>query len=167
MFSVRDTVNLWKYGSSRRSTGNWRKTGSFPAQSQIAGRLVDAGVDKHVRGWEKASDNAPVWIELADEGGGRKAKKVKPSIALDKKIAAAETGKNTNKSSKPDVPAILKSAPKTRFPANIKPMKATLVDEPFDDPGWIYEIKWDGYRAIAKVERTTTELISRNNLPFD
>jgi bifunctional non-homologous end joining protein LigD len=28
-------------------------------------------------------------------------------------------------------------------------MKATLVDEPFDEPGWLFEVKWDGYRAIA------------------
>jgi len=33
----------------------------------LAGRLVDAQVDRHVRGWEKTSDHAPVWIELADE----------------------------------------------------------------------------------------------------
>jgi exodeoxyribonuclease-3 len=30
-------------------------------------RLVAAGVDKHVRGWEKTSDHAPTWIELSDE----------------------------------------------------------------------------------------------------
>ncbi|MDR4305039.1 exodeoxyribonuclease III [Chelatococcus sambhunathii] len=32
---------------------------------QLAGRLKSAGVDREVRGWEKASDHAPVWIELA------------------------------------------------------------------------------------------------------
>jgi exodeoxyribonuclease-3 len=32
----------------------------------IAGRLTDAQVDRHVRGWEKTSDHAPTWIELAD-----------------------------------------------------------------------------------------------------
>ncbi|MGY4397219.1 exodeoxyribonuclease-3 [Sphingomonas sp. UYAg733] len=32
----------------------------------IADRLVAAEVDRHVRGWEKTSDHAPVWIELAD-----------------------------------------------------------------------------------------------------
>jgi exodeoxyribonuclease III len=32
----------------------------------IAGRLIDAGVDREVRGWEKASDHAPTWVELAD-----------------------------------------------------------------------------------------------------
>jgi exodeoxyribonuclease III len=30
----------------------------------IASRLVDAGVDRHVRGWEKASDHAPAWVVL-------------------------------------------------------------------------------------------------------
>jgi ATP-dependent DNA ligase len=45
-------------------------------------------------------------------------------------------------------------------------MKATLVDEPFDDPDWIYEIKWDGYRALARVSTSGAELISRNNIAF-
>ena len=35
----------------------------------IAGRLVDAGVDRHVRGWEKTSDHAPAWITLAPDPG--------------------------------------------------------------------------------------------------
>ena len=39
-----------------------------PAAAQ---RLVAAGVDREVRGREKASDHAPVWIELAAEGKGR------------------------------------------------------------------------------------------------
>jgi exodeoxyribonuclease-3 len=34
----------------------------------IAHRLGAAGVDREVRGWEKASDHAPTWIELLDEG---------------------------------------------------------------------------------------------------
>jgi exodeoxyribonuclease-3 len=33
----------------------------------LAGRLTDAQVDTHVRGWGKSSDHAPVWIELADK----------------------------------------------------------------------------------------------------
>jgi exodeoxyribonuclease-3 len=42
----------------------------------VAGRLVDAGVDRHVRGWEKASDHAPTWITL--KGPGRQPKRRKP-----------------------------------------------------------------------------------------
>jgi bifunctional non-homologous end joining protein LigD len=32
-------------------------------------------------------------------------------------------------------------------------MLATLTDEPFDDNGWIYEIKWDGYRAVSYLNK--------------
>jgi bifunctional non-homologous end joining protein LigD len=46
-------------------------------------------------------------------------------------------------------------------------MKATLVDEPFDDPDWVYEVKWDGYRAVGVMNGGDAELISRNNIPFN
>ncbi len=67
-----------------------------------------------------------------------------------------------------DIAAMLKAAPASKTPVDIKPMKATLVDEPFDKPGWLFEVKWDGYRAIAIVDKKEgAKLISRNNLPFD
>jgi bifunctional non-homologous end joining protein LigD len=67
-----------------------------------------------------------------------------------------------------DVQVILKAAPKSKIPTNIKPMKATLVDEPFNEPGWLFEVKWDGYRAIAVLDKKeNAQLISRNNLPFE
>ncbi|MGH6860821.1 MAG: exodeoxyribonuclease III [Phyllobacterium sp.] len=37
-----------------------------------ARRLMQAGVDRAVRGWEKASDHAPVWIEIEDEAAALK-----------------------------------------------------------------------------------------------
>jgi exodeoxyribonuclease-3 len=42
-----------------------------------AKRLVAAGVDREVRGWDKTSDHAPVWIELKDQAGRRSATKVR------------------------------------------------------------------------------------------
>ncbi len=45
-------------------------------------------------------------------------------------------------------------------------MLAKLHDTPFNDPSWIYEIKWDGYRAIAEVGKKETRLYSRNGLSF-
>jgi len=66
-----------------------------------------------------------------------------------------------------DVVALIKSALKAAIPKNVKPMKATLVDEPFDDPDWLYEVKWDGYRAVAFINKGDVQLVSRNNLSFD
>src|SRR6195952_684896 len=39
----------------------------FLLSPNIDKRLMSAGVDRHVRGWEKTSDHAPVWIELKDK----------------------------------------------------------------------------------------------------
>lgn len=48
-----------------------------------------------------------------------------------------------------DVSALLKAAPKRAFPAELSPMLATLVDKPFSSVDWSFEVKWDGYRALA------------------
>lgn len=42
-------------------------------------------------------------------------------------------------------------------------MLATLTDRPFDKPGWLFEIKWDGYRAIGQVDKGEVRLYSRKN----
>ncbi|HSE29164.1 MAG TPA: non-homologous end-joining DNA ligase [Candidatus Saccharimonadales bacterium] len=59
-----------------------------------------------------------------------------------------------------------KNAPKKSMPKNVKPMLCTLVDDPFDGDDWIFEIKWDGYRAIATKNKTHIELYSRNGNDF-
>jgi len=51
---------------------------------------------------------------------------------------------------------------KAPMPRVIHPMLATLVDGPFDDQQWLYEIKWDGYRAIAFLDGGMVRLVSRN-----
>ena len=45
-------------------------------------------------------------------------------------------------------------------------MLATLI-EPFDQEGWLYEIKWDGYRAIAMMNKKSFDLVSRNAKSFN
>jgi bifunctional non-homologous end joining protein LigD len=52
------------------------------------------------------------------------------------------------------------------MPHAIHPMLATLVDRPFDDQEWLYEIKWDGYRAVAFLENGAVRLVSRNQNDF-
>lgn len=55
----------------------------------------------------------------------------------------------------------------SNIPIGIKPMLATLVDEPFDNPNWCFEVKWDGYRALAFTKKGDVQLLSRNNKQFN
>jgi bifunctional non-homologous end joining protein LigD len=55
---------------------------------------------------------------------------------------------------------------KASMPHNIKPMLAKLTLKPFDKKDWIYEIKWDGYRAITEIENNNIRLYSRKGNSF-
>lgn len=154
---------FWDYLRDAYGRNAGLRLDHFLLNPKIARRLKTAAVDKQVRGWKGSSDHAPVWIELADHD-------LPPQKKLpDEAVNAAQSGEKTKTQSTAgaDLKELLKDAPKGKLPKSMKPMKATLVDGPFDDPGWIYEIKWDGYRALAVVENGQAGLISRNNLPFD
>ena len=60
----------------------------------------------------------------------------------------------------------LGNAPKSPIPKHVQPMLCTLVDAPFDGEDWLFEIKWDGYRAIGSRNGNELELYSRNGLDF-
>ena len=60
--------------------------------------------------------------------------------------------------------ADLEDAPVKPMPHAINPMLATLVREPFDQPDWLFEVKWDGYRAIAEIQDGQVALYSRNQI---
>lgn len=64
----------------------------------------------------------------------------------------------------PDTKAPSETSKKfTRF---IHPMAARLHQGAFDDKDWVFEIKWDGYRAIAEINQGNVKLYSRNGLDF-
>ena len=89
-----------------------------------------------------------------------------------KKATPSKAGSKTSPSKKKAHPLkeligeSIKSVRKSAMPSGIIPMMATLVDEPFDNADWIYEIKWDGYRAVAYCNNDEVELVSRNLSSF-
>src|SRR2546428_812677 len=47
-----------------------------------------------------------------------------------------------------------------------QPMPLLKRAGPFDDHEWIFELKYDGFRALAVIENGHAQLISRNGHPF-
>ena len=58
---------FWDYFRNAYQRDAGLRIDHFLLNPQLKRKLVNAGVDKHVRGWEKTSDHAPVWIELKDK----------------------------------------------------------------------------------------------------
>lgn len=50
------------------------------------------------------------------------------------------------------------------MPEIVHPMLATLVDDPFSNPEWIFETKWDGFRSVCFVRKGESQFVSRNQI---
>jgi bifunctional non-homologous end joining protein LigD len=94
-------------------------------------------------------------------------KSVLPAGKLPEKAKLSKTSEKVALSTTSVDPSSEKKSPKSNFPENIQPMLATLVDAPVEEPGWTYEIKWDGYRALGFIQKRKVELVSRNNKSFN
>lgn len=98
-----------------------------------------------------------------------------PQRVKDKGVKVKEAAKERKKKApvkKSEPPARNTTVPKKqsgkhKIKAIYRPMLTTLVDEPFDREGWIFETKWDGYRAIAAVNEGKVALYSRNQVAFN
>ena len=107
---------------------------------------------------EKAAQAAPKKAPPKTPPKSTKAAAAKAS----KKSATKKASKKKTKDAHPAGLESLKGAKQASMPSRIQPMLATLVDEPFEDKQWIYEIKWDGYRALTFIKDGTVRFVSRN-----
>jgi bifunctional non-homologous end joining protein LigD len=139
---------------------------SGKTMAQIAGDEGSAewqSSKKASRGRAKAE-----WLADSLAKLDKKRNKVKSKSSEDAKPSAVK--KNDNKksdqlsasSSAPSLVRDLQGAVKSPMPAKIQPMLASVVEKPFDDPNWLFEIKWDGYRAVSFIEDGDVRLVSRN-----
>ncbi len=83
-----------------------------------------------------------------------------PVPAASSHPAAPKSG--NSKASAISAGSAVNSPVKSAMPTAIHPMLAESIEKPFDDKDWLFEIKWDGYRAIAFVEGGKVRLVSRN-----
>jgi bifunctional non-homologous end joining protein LigD len=103
---------------------------------------------------EEALDDAPV----------SKIKRSTESPRRENLRRRAPSGKNTTKK-KSEVEGDITISNK-KYKEFIKPMFASSTEKPFDSNEWLYELKLDGYRAIAEVGKKF-RLYSRNGLSFE
>ncbi|HKT89544.1 MAG TPA: non-homologous end-joining DNA ligase [Candidatus Sulfotelmatobacter sp.] len=112
---------------------------------------------------KKKPDHNTEDAEDADEQN-----KLKTSASRVRSIAAKPAPSNGTKSLKSSVASVSSALSavdrpvKRPMPASISPMLAESIEKPFDSPEWLFEIKWDGYRAVAFIENGTARLVSRN-----
>ncbi len=125
----------------------------------------DATADEH--DWSVLSKRS-----LEKIAGDRKSKEwrsSRPAVSAKKKwLAEALTKSRTAKDGKKPAStatsalAKVKGAEKAPMPHMLRPMLATLTDKPFESKDWMYEIKFDGYRALAFIDKGGLRLVSRN-----
>ena len=60
----------------------------------------------------------------------------------------------------------LSDAPEADQPTMLEPMLATLADELTDNPDWLYEVKWDGYRIMTHLQDGRVRLLTRNHQDY-
>lgn len=85
------------------------------------------------------------------------------SVLTKRSLQEIREGKKSRASKEKEDPDLKKSP----LPHHVTPMLATLVDKPFDRENWIFEVKWDGYRAMAEIENQKVRLYSRKFQSFN
>ena len=108
----RRIYTFWDYFRRHWETDSGLRIDHLLLNAPLAERLLDAGVDRWVRGLEKASDHAPTWIALAAEPSAASPRK--PPSKTVKAAAGKTTGKDSAGKSATGKSATSKNAPRRK-----------------------------------------------------
>ncbi len=152
-------------------TGKYEMEGNGTASQQLArGELKFILRGRKLRGGFvlvklKRSEKGNEWLMIKHKDAA-----VDPNWDIEDHDGSAVTGRTLTEiaeglpaAHRPS-PGELEGARKAAMPAQLQPMAATLVDKPFSDPDWLFEIKWDGVRALAWIKNGKLTLRSRTGL---
>jgi bifunctional non-homologous end joining protein LigD len=144
--------------ASEKLAGGWSlvRIGSRGGEKRVNWLLIKAR-DEHAREGADAEITAKMPGSVLT---GRSVEDLAEAPASEKivKKGAKKGAKKRKKSDEEAEPAAVVE--------QFEPQLATLVDHVPTDPGWLFEMKLDGYRAIALVEGGKARLISRNGLDW-
>jgi len=166
------TVMVWDRGTYEIVVEGGR---GKPAPTTAAEQLARGELKFTLDGHKLAGSFVLVKLKRSEKGNEWLLIKHKDSAAratwnIDDYDGSALTGRSTEEIREGLPPVIsaqarpqdLEGARKAEMPAKIEPMLATLVDKPFSDPEWLFEVKWDGVRALAWVREGKVELRARS-----
>jgi bifunctional non-homologous end joining protein LigD len=153
------TVMVWDAGA-------YECLGSTPAKDLAAGKLHFSLQGKKLKGeWTLVrikGRESHDWLLIKSGESTRPigAKKDNESAVSGRSMAGIAKDRDAEWQSN-------RALPKTKeAPAFIEPMKATLLAEPSASGDWIYELKFDGYRALAMKTGRSVQLFSSNAKDF-
>jgi bifunctional non-homologous end joining protein LigD len=161
------TIPARQYGAGKViiwDSGTWQPVGDA-AHGYLAGQLKFELHGQKLRGrWvlvrmKGKSENRPAWLLIKEKDEfARPATEF--SVVDEMPDSVRASSQPVRKSRRTNLPA---GATKAPLPATLAPHLATLVASPPPDPqAWTYEIKFDGYRLLARVHGTDIKLFTRN-----
>ncbi|GAA5234502.1 DNA ligase D [Verticiella sediminum] len=148
-----------------RLEGEWIliRTGRDPKHWLL--RKVDDGyaLSGHAAEAQTEADaKTPPSARRGDAAAAKKASaKTTPTRAAGQPSATGKAAATKAASNSPAARTATRVAQAMAMPAMIEPQLATLVDAPPADADWVYELKYDGYRILCRLQRGRAALLSR------
>ena len=173
------TVMVWDEGVYHaRQTSDPAESKKILKEGLQKGHITIIVAGKKLKGefalvkLKKGEDNAWLFLKKRDEFATNQDvtefdRSVKSNRTLEEIARDAPQSGEVWRTKKSDPGLDLSDAPASKMLHHIRPMLATAVEKPFDRSEWIFEIKWDGYRAIAEVDSAGVRLYSRNQLSLE